>query len=177
MWRLTPEMKSTGEVLGVDSVYEKALLKGFLGAGYQFFKKGTILATIRDKDKEEALEILKEFYDLGFDIVATKGTAVHLFKKGIDVKSSIEKNAEIIQDKIKQGEINIVINTPSVGKDPQKDGFQIRSSAELYKIPCFTSLDTAKAYLTALKTSNQGDILSYETINYYVDNQKQEILI
>ena len=164
---LTPEMKSTGEVLGVDSVYEKALLKGFLGAGYKFHSQGTVLVSIKDNDKEEAVNIVDYFLKQGFDIIATKYSGEYLTNKGINIKTIVDNNPDIIQEMIKNNEIQVIINTPTLGKDPNRKGFQLRSLAERYKITCFTSLDTAKAYLIALKTFKEGKSLSYETLDYY----------
>lgn len=165
---LTPEMKSTGEVLGVDTVYEKALVKAFLGAGITFPKQGTILISLKEKDIEESFEIVKEFQELGFNIAATSGTKEFYRKFGLEVSLMEKDSIDIIQEKIKQKEICMVINTPTQGKDPERSGFQIRSMAEQYKIPCFTSLDTVKAYLQAMETLNRNEEFTYETIDYYI---------
>ncbi|OGI17097.1 MAG: carbamoyl phosphate synthase large subunit [Candidatus Melainabacteria bacterium RIFOXYA12_FULL_32_12] len=165
---LAPEMKSTGEVLGIDTDYEKALVKAFLGAGYKFPSNGTILISLRDKDREEVIEFAKEFQQLGFTLAATDDTEEVFRRFGLRVELINKDALDIIQEKIKQKEICMVINTPTLGKDPKRSGFQIRSMAENYKIPCFTSLDTVKAYLQAMKVLNQGEKFTYETIDFYM---------
>jgi len=165
---LTPEMKSTGEVLGVDSVYEKALVKAFSGAGYTFPGNGKIFVSLRKKDRKEAVEILKDFKDIGFELIGSEGTAKYLAEHGLEVKSISINKLEKIYEMMKNKEISIVLNTPTLGKNPNKNGFKIRTTAEQMKIPCFTSLDTAKAYLLALKTYNKKESLTYETLDYYM---------
>jgi carbamoyl-phosphate synthase large subunit len=174
---LTPEMKSTGEVLGLDSIYEKALLKGFLGANYKFPKNGTIFVTLKKSGREEALPIIKGLYSFGFDVAATDGTGEFLRENGIKIKDFVDKNVGTIQEKIRNGEICMVINTPTHSKDPLNDGFKIRTTAQQYGTPCFTSLDTARAYIVAWKELYNGSNLTYETIEYYRNNCKKEILV
>lgn len=169
---LSPEMKSTGEVLGIDDQYEKALLKAFLGAGFSFPKSGNILASVDDKNKEESIEILQGFSALGFGIYATEGTAKHCINNKIDVTVINKSEIETVHSKMKSGDISIVLNTATLGKDKNKMGFQIRSASHQYKTPCFTSLDTFKAYLLAMRTLNSTQGLTYETINHYT-NQKE----
>ncbi|EKE02227.1 MAG: hypothetical protein ACD_20C00410G0013 [uncultured bacterium] len=170
---LTPEMKSTGEVLGIDTDYEKALTKAFLGVGFKFPNAGTILISLRDKDREEAVSIVKEFQQLGFNIAATDDTEEVFKRYGLKVELINKEAVDIVQERIKQKEICMVINTPTIGKDPKRSGFQIRSMAENYKIPCFTSLDTANAYLIAMKTLNKNEKLTYETINFYMKSDSK----
>ncbi|OGI02059.1 MAG: hypothetical protein A2104_02595 [Candidatus Melainabacteria bacterium GWF2_32_7] len=165
---LTPEMKSTGEVLGIDTIYEKALVKAFEGAGYTFPENGNILISVKNNDKDESLEIVKEFINLGFNITATQFTAKFLRERGIEVREINKFDFDKIHSMIKNNEINIVINTPTIGKDTERCGFKLRTCAEQYKIACFTSLDTAKAYTTALKTIRQCGMLSYDDINSYI---------
>jgi len=165
---LTPEMKSTGEVLGIDTVYEKALLKAFEGAGYTFPESGNILVSVKNNDKDESLEIVKEFINLGFNITATQFTAKFLRDKGVGVQEINKFDFDKIHTMIKNNGINIVINTPTIGKDTERCGFKLRTCAEQYKIPCFTSLDTAKAYIAALKTKRTCGNLNYDDINSYI---------
>jgi len=164
---LTPEMKSTGEVLGIDTVYEKALVKAFEGAGYSFPESGCVLASIKKNDKDESLEIIREFYQNGFSIMATQLTAKFLGENGIKVQEIDKFDYDLIHKMIKDKDINIVINTPTIGKDTRRCGFKLRTCAEQYKVPCFTSLDTARAYLLALKTVKSCGKLSYDDINSY----------
>ncbi|MDD3013315.1 MAG: carbamoyl-phosphate synthase large subunit [Candidatus Gastranaerophilales bacterium] len=170
---LGPEMKSTGEVLGIDSIYEKALTKAFLGAGFTFPKPGNVLASINDKNKAESIEILKGFSELGFGIYATEGSAEYYKKNNLNVITINKAETETIQSKMKSGEISIVINTSTHSKDTGRKGFQIRSLAGQYKVPCFTSIDTVRAYLIAMKTLNSSQGFTYETINHYMYNQKE----
>jgi len=165
---LTPEMKSTGEVLGIDTVYEKALVKAFEGAGYSFPDNGNILVSVKKNDKEEALEIVQEFQNLGFNIIATQLTAKFLRERGIETQETDKFDFDNIHSMIKNNELNIVINTPTIGKDTRRCGFKLRTCAEQYKIPCFTSLDTARAFIKALKTKRSCGNLTYDDINSYI---------
>ncbi len=165
---VTPEMKSTGEVLGIDSNYEKALVKAFQGAGYVFPDKGNLMISIKKADKDEALPIVKEFQELGFGIISTQLTAEFLRKNGIYPEEVNKFDFDTIHDMIKNKHINIVINTPTIGKDLRRCGFRLRTYSEQYKIPCFTSLDTAKAYLLALKTLKKGEKVTYDKIKAYM---------
>lgn len=165
---LTPEMKSTGEVLGIDTVYEKALIKAFEGAGYIFPDKGNVLISVRNLDKKEALEIANEFKSLGFGIVASRLTANYFAENGVDVQEIDKFDFGLIHRMIKNNEVNIVINTPTIGKDARRCGFKLRTCAEQYNVPCFTSLDTAKAFITALKARKTCGNLTYDDINSYI---------
>lgn len=165
---LTPEMKSTGEVLGIDTVYEKALVKAFEGAGCTFPDRGTVLISIKKSDKEEALQIVREFKELGFNIIATQLTANFLKENGFKVGEVNKFDFELIHSMIKNNEINIIVNTPTIGKDVRRCGFKLRTFAEQYKVPCFTSLDTANAYIKALKTKKSCGQLTYDDINSYI---------
>ena len=151
---LGPEMKSTGEVLGVDADPNKALYKALIAAGYVFSKNGAILATVSDKDKEESLELLRRFYNIGFSIKATSGTASYLNENGIKAESikKIKEGSPNVEDIIKNGEIAFVINTLTKGKLPERDGFRIRRAAVEFNVPCLTSLDLAQAVLNVLES-------------------------
>lgn len=157
---LGPEMKSTGEVLGVDRDLSVALYKALLAAGTEFPKQGTILATIADRDKEEALPLIKGLLELGYQVCATKGTAEFLRTKGIQVPAvnKVGEGGETIVDLIKANGINLVINTISRGKEPARDGFKIRRAAVEHGIPCLTSMDTAWAMLEVLHGIQEGEI-------------------
>ena len=150
---LGPEMKSTGEVLGVSKKFEEAVLKAFIASNVNVSTKGgNILITVRDKDKEEMLPIAKKFYDKGFTIYATQGTAKFLKMNNIDAKivEKIWEGKDSIIDLIQSGKLNFVINTPTKGKQANRDGFKIRRMAVECKIPCFTSLDTVSALYKAI---------------------------
>lgn len=150
---LGPEMKSTGEVLGVAKKFENAVLKAFIASGANVSTSGSILITVRDKDKKEMLPLAQKFQKLGFSIYATSGTAK--FLKEHNVKSTIVEKIwegkDSIINLIESGKINFVINTPTKGKVANRDGFKIRRMAVECKIPCFTSLDTVNALYQAIE--------------------------
>lgn len=153
---LGPEMKSTGEVMGRDRSFTKALYKGFIGAGMKIPHSGAVLATVADKDKDEAAQILRRFQELGFRILATGGTATYMEDAGLRVRrvSKLSEGAPNILDVIRSGEANFVINTLTKGKKPERDGFRIRREAVENGVVCLTSLDTANAILRVLETIN-----------------------
>ena len=165
---LAPEMKSTGEVLGIDTTYEKALVKAFIAAGYKFpMDKQRILVSLNDHYKKPALEIVKGFYDAGFLIMATWGTHKFLEKNGIPSKMIGEFMLDRLQKRMKEGRLALVINTPTLGKDSERSGFQIRTLSEMYGLPCFTSIDTARAFLQAINAYENNSKLKYKSIEKY----------
>ncbi|QJC52468.1 carbamoyl-phosphate synthase large subunit [Paenibacillus albicereus] len=153
---LTPEMKSTGEVMGRDEQYAKALYKGLIGAGMKIPLQGSIVATVSDKDKAEALELLKGFYAIGYKIIATGGTAAALEAEGIAVQrvNKLSEGSPNILDLIRSGQAQFVFNTLTKGKTPERDGFRIRREAVENGVVCMTSLDTVRALLNMLQTIN-----------------------
>ncbi|CCO07207.1 carbamoyl-phosphate synthase large subunit [Desulforamulus hydrothermalis] len=157
---LGPEMKSTGEVLGVDRDFSMALYKALLAAGNRFPKQGTVLATIADRDKEESLPVIQGLLELGYKICATRGTADYLGRHGIPatVVNKVGEGGQTIVDLIKAGQINLVINTISRGKEPWRDGFKIRRAAVEHGVPCLTSMDTAWAVVEVLYGIQEGEI-------------------
>lgn len=165
---LSPEMKSTGEVLGVDSVYEKALVKAFIGAGCSFPSKGSIYVSLNSKDREESVALIKEFSNLGFNIIAGEETSRIFINNGINVEIIKKSSIDLIASKMKENKICMVINTPTIGKDLKRNGFKIRTMAGQYRIPCFTSLDTAWSYLDAMKEIRKNEDLTYEELGYYM---------
>ena len=145
---LGPEMKSTGEVLGVGETLEEALYKGFTAAGKKMSNdRGVVLATVNDQDKEEFLEIAKDMKRVGYTFMATEGTASLLKSNGIDsiVVNKIGEVRPNILDVITNNQVDMVINTPTKGNDATRDGFRIRRLATEYSIDVMTSLDTLKA--------------------------------
>lgn len=150
---LGPEMKSTGEVLGVAKTYDEALIKAFYGAGFHMIEKGNVIITVKDSDKEEVLPIAKGLYDLGWTIFSTAGTSDFLNDNGIPTirLHKIGEAKPDILDQILSGKINLVVNTPSKGVAHHRDGYQIRRNAVEAGIPCLTSLDTASAFLTCAR--------------------------
>ncbi|MFD2612836.1 carbamoyl-phosphate synthase large subunit [Paenibacillus gansuensis] len=153
---LGPEMKSTGEVMGRDVNYAKALYKGLIGSGMKIPPTGNIVATVADKDKEEAIEIFRGFSSLGYKIVATGGTADAFEQAGLIVTRvhKLSEGSPNILDLIRKGEAHFVVNTLTKGKTPERDGFRIRREAVENGIVCMTSLDTVKALLTMLQAIN-----------------------
>ena len=150
---LSPEMKSTGEAIGYDDKLNRALYKALQASGMHLQNYGTVFATIADKDKEEALPLIRRFYNLGFNIEATQGTATFLKENGIrtHVLKKIEESEEIF-DSIRQGHIAYVINTSSVGSPSStSDGYQIRKYAIESNVTLFSSLDTVKVLLDVLE--------------------------
>jgi len=153
---LGPEMKSTGEVMGKDYTLEKALYKGLVASGMKIQKFGTVLLTVADKEKDEALQLAKRFSAIGYRLMATSGTAAFLKKEGIQVSvvSKIGTEGPNLLDVIRNGEAQFVINTFSKGKEPERDGFRIRREAVENGVPCLTSLDTAEAILRVIESMN-----------------------
>ena len=151
---LGPEMKSTGEVMGKDSTLEKALYKGIVASGIQMKMHGAVLLTIADKDKEEALHLAKRFHNIGYQLIATEGTAATLQKANIPVSvvNKIGAQEHTLLDVIRNGEAQFVINTLTKGKQPQRDGFRIRRESVENGVACLTSLDTAEAILRVFES-------------------------
>ena len=151
---LSPEMKSTGEAIGYDDKLNRALYKALQASGMRLQNYGTVFATIDDNDKEEALPLIRRFYNLGFNIEATKGTAKLLKENGIrtHVLKKISDGSDEIQQSIRQGHIAYVISTSSPGAtSATTDGYKIRKAATESNVTMFTSLDTVKALLDVLE--------------------------
>ena len=149
---LSPEMKSTGEAIGYDRTMNRALYKALQASGMHLQNYGTVLATIADKDKEEALPLIRRFYQLGFNIEATHGTAKFLKENGIRTHAltKISEGSEEIPNALRQGHIAYVINTRDPGAN-QADGFEIRKIATEYNVTMFTALDTVRVLLDVLE--------------------------
>jgi len=155
---LGPEMKSTGEVMGIDYTFDAALVKALLAAGLMLTPKGAILLSIADRDKAEALPIIRRLSSIGYKLYATEGTADMIEAAGLPVKKINKKIGEghpNIIDIINDGTINSVVNTITGDRVPLRDGFQIRRAAAEKRIACFTSLDTARAAVEALAHGSQ----------------------
>ncbi|MBQ3253377.1 MAG: carbamoyl-phosphate synthase large subunit, partial [Acholeplasmatales bacterium] len=155
---LSPEMKSTGEAIGYDYSLNRALYKSLKASGTRVANYGTILATIGDFDKEAALPLIRRFYNLGFNIEATSGTAAFLRKHGIKtrIKSKISQGSEEILDSIKKGYVTYVLNTSSEGDASSKDGKLIRRAAIDNNVAVFTCLDTVRVLLDVLEEITMG---------------------
>ena len=151
---LSPEMKSTGEAIGYDKTLTRALYKALQSSGMQVVNYGTLFATIADADKEEALPLIRRFYNLGFNIEATRGTAEFLKKHGIRtrIRAKISEGNEEILDSLRQGHVTYVINTRDInGSSNITDGYEIRRCAVENNVTMFTALDTVRAMLDVLE--------------------------
>ena len=151
---LSPEMKSTGEAIGYDDKLNRALYKALQAAGMKLQNYGTVFATIANSDKEEALPLIKRFYNLGFNIQATQGTAKFLIENGVrtHVLKKISEGSNEIPEAIRQGHIAYVINTSEVGQiGSMSDGYEIRKYATESNVSIFTSLDTVRVLLDVLE--------------------------
>ncbi len=151
---LSPEMKSTGEAIGYDDDLDRALYKALQASGMAVQNYGTVLVTIADRDKDEALPLIRRFYNLGFNIEATRGTAMFLKENGIRtrIKNKISEGSSDIPEAIRAGHIAYVINTSDLNSaDQQKDGYEIRRLAVETNTTMFTSLDTVRVLLDVLE--------------------------
>ena len=145
-------MKSTGEVMGKDLTLEKALYKGLTG-GVEVKDHGTVLMTVSDKDKDEIVKIAHRLNEVGYKILATQGTAEKLKEDNIPVEvvGKIGGDDDLLT-RIQNGEVQIVINTMTKGKEVERDGFQIRRTTVENGVPCLTSLDTANALTNVIES-------------------------
>ncbi|KPB04299.1 carbamoyl-phosphate synthase large subunit [Bacillus sp. CHD6a] len=170
---LGPEMKSTGEVMGKDITLEKALYKGLVASGISIKTYGAVLFTIADKDKEEALQLAKRFHRIGYELLATAGTAEFFGESDIPVTvvNKIGGESPNLIDVIRKGQAQFVINTLTKGKQPARDGFRIRRESVENGIPCLTSLDTAKAILRVLESMT----FSIESIETLESSEKEAV--
>ena len=150
---LSPEMKSTGEAIGYDNTLTRALYKALQSSGTKMVNYGTVFATIADVDKEEALPLIRRFYNLGFNIEATEGTANFLKKHGIKtrIRQKLSQDNEEIFDTLRSGYISYVINTKDIYNENSNDGYLIRRWAVENNVGIFTALDTVRALLDVLE--------------------------
>ncbi|NLG32096.1 MAG: carbamoyl-phosphate synthase large subunit, partial [Syntrophomonadaceae bacterium] len=171
---LGPEMKSTGEVMGIDYSLKTALYKGFIAAGVQIPERGTIVATIADRDKPEGITILKEFYRMGFKIIATEGTLKHLKAAGVEAEKvkKIREGSPNIVDLISQGKVDLVVNTLTQGRKPFSDGFQIRRAAVELNVPCLTSMDTLRVLQEVISEGERQERMQVYAIQDLVKKTK-----
>ena len=156
---LSPEMKSTGEAIGYDNKLTRALYKALRSSGMTVANYGTLLATIANSDKERALPLIKRFYDLGFNIEATRGTADFLRKNGIRTRTrnKLSEGSTEIFDALRQGHINYVINTIDINhSSTTRDGYEIRRCAVENNVSIFTSLETVRVLLDVLEEKTLG---------------------
>ncbi|MEG2088078.1 MAG: carbamoyl-phosphate synthase large subunit [Angelakisella sp.] len=155
---LSPEMKSTGEAIGYDNQLNRALYKALQASGINVANYGTILVTIADCDKAEALPLIRRFYTLGFNIEATYGTAMFLRENGIKTraKKKLSEGSEEILDSLRKGHVSYVINTSELGLGQSRDGFMIRRAAVENNVAMFTSLETVRVLLNVLEEITMG---------------------
>lgn len=172
---LGPEMKSTGEIMGVDNNFPRALYKAMVASGYDIplpessRGKGAILVTLANHNKEEGAPIVKGFAELGYKIHATSGTAQVLQKHGVEceVVRKIREAEPTLMNLLSSQEVDFLLNTPERGRTPEKDGLKLRRAAVENGVPCLTSLDTAAALLTALQYRKQQRIVGVRSVNDY----------
>ena len=155
---LGPEMKSTGECLGISKNFNEALCKAFLGAGIDLPKHKKMILTVKDADKSEAISVAKRFKALGYEIYATRGTAKYLAENGVEVigVNKIEQESPTLMDLLLGHEIDLVIDIPKQGEH-SKDGFLIRRTSIETGVTCLTSMDTANALLTSLESVDRNN--------------------
>ena len=168
---LGPEMKSTGEIMGMDSDYSRALYKAMIASGIDVPERGTMIVTVADADKSEATPIVREFASLGFRIFATEGTARYLTAQGIDAQTvrKLHEGEGNIVDLIHSGRIDLLINTLSTDKRIEREAGRIRRASVEVGVPCLTSLDTARALLLSLAARRQGERPALATVDEYLN--------
>ena len=157
---LGPEMKSTGECLGIAKTFNEALYKAFLGAGVDLPKYKQMIITVKDADKGEAIEIGRRFEKLGYTIYATRSTAKALNDAGVKARkvNKINQESPTVMDLILGHKIDLVIDTPTQGRDKSRDGFLIRRTSIETGVNCLTAMDTAKALATSLENKNDNPL-------------------
>ena len=162
---LSPEMKSTGEVLGIDENFSHAVYKGFAASGVNILTSGKMYVSLKDVDFGEAIDVVKKYRNMGFDIYASEGTGEYLSKSGIecsiiDIEDAIKK--------IGKDGLNIILNTPTKGNNNFSLGFKLRQKAAEHKIPMLTCLDTASAYMMAIEVKKNNEKIEYKSLNEYL---------
>ncbi len=163
---LGPEMKSTGEVLGLSTTYGEAMFKAILASGFRFPKKGDgILMTVRDSDKPDLLPLASRLAELGFELYATAGTANYLNQQGVPTNAvrKIHEPSPNMLDLVANGKVRLLVNTPTRGRQPERDGFKLRRKCIEHGIPTITSLDTLFAVVECLRRGlRTTDLQVYE---------------
>jgi carbamoyl-phosphate synthase large subunit len=157
---LGPEMKSTGEVMGIDRTFPAALAKAVLAADLALPPKGAALLSLSDRTKSDAIPVIRRLHQAGYRLYATEGTAAEIRALGIPVEQVAKRLSEghpNVLDVINEGLVDCVINTPEGGRSTTlQDGFQFRRAAAERRIPCFTSVDTARAATEALLAGGEA---------------------
>lgn len=162
---LGPEMKSTGEILGIDVNLDKATYKAFSASGIKICTEGNIYVSLRDVDKEEGTEIIKKYYKDGFKFYGSQGTAAYLNSQGFQCEV-LEYEAAVKY--ISTGKINIVLNTPTKGNDSNTQGFKIRRKASEHRVPTFTCIDTFKYFYKAVKLKRFKETVEPKDLKFYL---------
>jgi len=168
--QLGPEMKSTGEVMGIDADYAGALYKAMVASGIDVRDKGVIVVTLADRDKAEGLPVVREFQSNGFRIHATAGTAAFLERNGISAErvKKIREGSPNTLDLIRDGKVDLIINTLSQSSNAEAEARQMRRSAVEQGIPCLTSLDTARALLYSLARQRDPSLCRVHAMHEYL---------
>jgi carbamoyl-phosphate synthase large subunit len=156
---LGPEMKSTGEVMGIDEDFGKAYIKSQISAGQVLPTSGTVFISVKDKDKEKIVPVARKLKELGFKLIGTKGTAESLISNGVEIDSvyKLHEGRPHVIDLIKNDEIDLIINTPS-GKGPKEDEVKIRTNAVIHRVPCITTIPGALASVNGIKSQKEGKL-------------------
>ena len=172
---LGPEMKSTGEIMGVDNTFPRALYKAMVASGYDIplpseeRGHGAIIVTLASDTKDEGAPIVRGFQELGYTIYATEGTKLALEKHGVhcELVHKIREDEPNIATMLREARVDFLLNTPERARTPERDGLKIRRAAVENGVPCLTSLDTAKALLTALQYVSQQKVVGVRSVNTY----------
>jgi carbamoyl-phosphate synthase large subunit len=156
---LGPEMRSTGEVMGIDQDFGRAFLKSQLAANQRLPKSGTVFVSVKNRDKRAVMLVAQRLEEMGFDLVATEGTAKALQRYGLNARpvKKIHEGRPNVLDLVKSGQIHLIINTPS-GRLPRADEIQIRSAATTLGIPCITTVAGAQASVNGIATLLKHDL-------------------
>ncbi|MEG2658101.1 MAG: carbamoyl-phosphate synthase large subunit, partial [Clostridiales bacterium] len=173
--QLGPEMKSTGEVLGIGRTLQEALFKGLVAAGYHMDKEGGVFITVKNSDKGDMVAVARKFYNSGFKLYATGGTAKAIFDEGMDVTtvSKIQEGPGLLE-LLESGKITYVISTSKKGRLPARDSVKIRRKAVERAIPCLTSMDTADALIDSLNSRYSQETMELVDINQ-LREEKQKL--
>jgi len=172
---LGPEMKSTGDVMGIDTTFESAVTKALLGSGLNIPEGAAVLLSIADPDKADALGLVRTLDEAGHAIYATEGTAQMIRAMGIDVKEiekRLQQGGRTVVDIIEDGTVGAVVNTVTGDRTTMQDGFHIRRAAVMQRIPCFTSIDTARCAIESggeVETALGGQGYNIRTLAEYLD--------
>jgi len=172
---LGPEMKSTGEVMGIDHDLGAAVAKAQFAAGQKLPKEGTVFISVQDKDKDAALPVARSFHQMGFTIMATKGTADYLEVKGVPSKrvKKVSAGRPHVVDAVKNGEVQLILNT-GASSQTQRDGYEIRRAAIKYKIPYATTTDGTKAICKAIEAMKKSNLTVKPLQHYHQETKDSE---